>query len=134
MAKPGQNSATREQIEAFAKADWEGPVCMINLLKFKPRAEAEAGIAARSGRDLYREYGRLVRPFLEKVGGRVICAVAPQHIIIGDDADDWDEVLVVEYPSRDAFFQMISIPGYPSDVREKALARSALIASKKTII
>jgi uncharacterized protein (DUF1330 family) len=33
-------------------------------------------------------------------------------MFIGNDADLWDEVLVVEYPSRDAFLQMLSMPEY----------------------
>ena len=32
--------------------------------------------------------------------------------MIGGDADDWDAVILVEYPSRQAFLEMTSSPKY----------------------
>jgi hypothetical protein len=40
--------------------------------------------------------------------------------------DEWDEALLVEYPSKQAFLDMTSAPDYPADIREDALTDSRL--------
>lgn len=50
--------------------------------------------------------------------------------MIGGDDDDWDAVILVEYPSRRAFMEMTSSPKYQdvSKDRTAGLADSRLIA------
>jgi uncharacterized protein (DUF1330 family) len=50
--------------------------------------------------------------------------------VIGNDADDWDAVILVEYPSRKAFLEMTSSPQYRevSKDRTAGLADSRLVA------
>lgn len=56
---------------------------------------------------------------------------------LGDSAatviggDEWDEVVVVEYPSLQAFFEMTADPGYPSAIRAGALADSRLYCTQE---
>ena len=136
MSKPGQNAPSPEQLAAFRDADWDGPLWMINLLKFKDQADyGDAGEPARTGREAYEHYGSLAGPFVQAVGGKPVSMLYPQHIVIGDEAEDWDEVLIVEYPSREAFFEMIGNRDYQATTihRTAALERSALIASKKVL-
>jgi hypothetical protein len=45
--------------------------------------------------------------------------------------DDWDEVVLVEYPSIRAFFEMTGHPDYPSDLRAAALADSRLYCTQE---
>ena len=86
----------------------------------------------------------LVLPFNRKLANMeaeefvrhvLVDGLAVKHIVIGDEAEDWDEVLVVEYPSRDAFFDMVTNPDYMATThhRTAALERSALIASKRVL-
>jgi uncharacterized protein (DUF1330 family) len=124
---------TKEQIQALLDSDLEAPVVMLNLLKFAERAGGEGGDSgdgAQSGRDSYTRYGDRVRSMLEKVGGRILWQGRADSVVIGGDADDWDAVILVEYPSRKAFIDMTSSPKYEevSKDRTAGLADSRLIA------
>lgn len=106
---------TGEQFRNFRDHPRKGPVQMINLLKFRDRAtykEGEVEVPDVSGREAYRRYGVAMAAMVADVGGRVVLTGQPEGMFIGNDADLWDEVLVVEYPSRDAFLQMLSMPEY----------------------
>ena len=75
-------------------------------------------------------YGDRVRSMLEKVGGRILWQGRADSVVIGGEADDWDAVILVEYPSRRAFIEMTSSPKYEdvSKDRTAGLADSRLIA------
>jgi uncharacterized protein (DUF1330 family) len=100
---------------------------MLNLLKY---AEKAAGSQEISGEESYRKYGDEVRAHLEKVGGKLLWRGRADSVVIGTEADDWDEVLLVEYPSRKAFLQMTSTKEYEKtgEHRTNALSDSRLIA------
>ena len=125
---------TKEQIQAFLDSDLEAPVVMLNLLKFAERAAGEGddgdGGGAHSGRDSYTRYGGRVRSMLEQTGARILWQGRADSVVIGGDADDWDAVILVEYPSRKAFIDMTSSPKYQevSKDRTAGLADSRLIA------
>jgi uncharacterized protein (DUF1330 family) len=123
---------TREQIKALLDSDLETPVVMLNLLKFAERADRDGsdGSGASSGRESYARYGDRVRSMLEQTGARVLFQGRADSVVIGGDADDWDAVILVEYPSRAAFIEMTSSPKYQevSKDRTAGLADSRLIA------
>ena len=121
---------TRDQIQALLDSDLDAPVVMLNLLKFAERSGSENGDEGRTGRDSYARYGDRVRSMLEKVGGRILWQGRADSVVIGGDADDWDAVILVEYPSRRAFLEMTSSPKYQdvSKDRTAGLADSRLIA------
>ena len=117
---------TKEQIQALLDSDLEAPVVMLNLLKFAERA----GDGAQSGRDSYTRYGDRVRSMLEQTGARILWQGRADSVVIGGDADEWDAVILVEYPSRKSFIDMTSSPKYQevSKDRTAGLADSRLIA------
>ncbi|HYV59883.1 MAG TPA: DUF1330 domain-containing protein [Acidimicrobiia bacterium] len=119
---------TKEQIKTLVESDLETPVVMLNLLKFAERADR--GNGAGSGRDSYARYGERVRSMLESVGGRILWQGRADSVVIGDEGDEWDAVILVEYPSRQAFIEMTSSPKYGdvSKDRTAGLADSRLIA------
>ena len=121
---------TKDQIQALLDSDLDSPVVMLNLLKFAERSGSENGDEGASGRDSYARYGDRVRSMLEKVGGRILWQGRGDSVVIGGDADDWDAVILVEYPSRRAFLEMTSSPKYEdvSKDRTAGLADSRLIA------
>jgi uncharacterized protein (DUF1330 family) len=94
----------------------EGPVTMLNLLAFKPGG----------GQERYAEYGAAVLPLLERAGGRVVFQGPAAPAVIG--AESWDLVLLVEYPTRGAFLEMIRSPEYGAiaHLRTEALERGEL--------
>ncbi|HEY4401839.1 MAG TPA: DUF1330 domain-containing protein [Acidimicrobiia bacterium] len=119
---------TKEQIQALLDSDLEAPVVMLNLLKFAERAGD--GDGTQSGRDSYTRYGDRVRSMLEQTGARILWQGRADSVVIGGDADEWDAVILVEYPSRKAFIDMTSSPKYQevSKDRTAGLADSRLIA------
>jgi uncharacterized protein (DUF1330 family) len=52
--------------------------------------------------------------------------------VIAPEGEAWDEVLLVQYPSRAAFLQMIARPDYQAAVphRRAALLDSRLLATR----
>jgi uncharacterized protein (DUF1330 family) len=118
---------TKEQIKALVESDLETPVVMLNLLKF---AERGGGNGAGSGRDSYARYGERVRSMLEQVGGRILWQGRADSVVIGGEEDEWDAVILVEYPSRKAFIEMTSSPKYGEVGKDRTagLADSRLIA------
>jgi len=119
---------TSTQVAQLAASGSEGPVIMLNLLRFKDRADGiDEGV---SGLDAYQRYGAAAAPFLARAGGRVLLAVEAKQMVIGPEPLEWDMVLMVEYPSREKFLEMASDPGYLAihEHRAAALADSRLIA------
>jgi len=108
---------TEEQTRAFMDLDIEGPVHMLNLLRFK----------AEGGREKYREYAKHNAPLLAKVGGKAISRSEARATLIG--GEDWDAVLIVEYPSRKAFLDMVLSDDFKEakHLRQQALEDSRLI-------
>ena len=75
---------------------------------------------------------REVQPHLDRVGGVVRYAGTNPVAIIGDSERPWwDAILVVEYPSPQAFTDMVTDPGYQEIHRHRAaaLAQGDLIAT-----
>lgn len=118
---------TREQIKQLAESPLDGPVVMLNLLKFAPRAGGDAG---GTGEESYQRYGDEMRAILERTGARLLWHGRADSVVIGGDDDAWDAALLMEYPSRKAFLEMVSRPDYEKtgEHRTNALADSRLIA------
>jgi uncharacterized protein (DUF1330 family) len=119
---------TQEQIMRFAQSPDDGPVVMLNLLKFADRA---AGDGDKSGADSYETYGDQMREIMAQRGIKLLWRGRADSVVIGDDdGDAWDMVLLVEYPSRKAFLEMGTSKEYEKagEHRTAALADSRLIA------
>jgi uncharacterized protein (DUF1330 family) len=124
---------TKEQFTEFAHGTRDGEVVMINLLHFARPEEAGDAAAAdeSSGAGAYREYSDQVVKMVESRGGKVIWTGRPENVLIGDsEADDWDLVALVSYPSRAAFIDMVTSPKYEEAHahRERGLDRTVLLA------
>jgi uncharacterized protein (DUF1330 family) len=100
-----------EQFQAFFGAPEDGPFVMVNLLKFKPKAEYPDGSDAHlTGAEAYARYGAEVARLVEGLGGRVRYAGQVTGLMIGDVEDLWDMVALAEYPSLAAFQAMAVSP------------------------
>lgn len=107
----------QEGFLAFAeRAGEDAAVVMLNLLAFKPEG----------GKERYEEYGEAVAPLLEQAGGRLVFFGQPAAALLGDGS--WDLVVLVEYPSRQAFLDMVASPEYLAigHLRTEALTASEL--------
>ena len=114
-----------EQFQQLAAAPDRGPVVMINLLKFRASVGGDGSGAAE-----YRRYGDVALEMIAAQGGRLLWAGTGDQVLIGDAEQHWDAVLLVEYPSRKAFIEMVSSPEYLAahEHRERALERTVVIA------
>ncbi len=101
-----------------SRSDEDGPIVMLNLIALKPDG----------GLEKYMEYGDAVAPILEGVGGKPAFMGNGNSALIGGGDRRWDMVLLVEYPSRAAFLEMIGSPEYQAiaHLRTEALEASEL--------
>ena len=110
---------TKEQIEELMKGPADQPVVMVNLLKFKSRADASEGDA--SGQEAYGRYAEQMRKVVESQGGRFIWAGRVDSMVIGEEDPGFHVVALVEYPSRQKFLEIVA----SEKVREIGEHRSA---------
>jgi uncharacterized protein (DUF1330 family) len=120
---------SREQVEAFAAAGLAKRVAMFNFLHFAAGPEPPAP-AAPAGKEEYDRYTREVALLIGRVGGRLRWMGWPYASAAPDASEQWDQIAVVDYPSRAAFLGMLASPAYRETVshRTAGLDRTALIA------
>ena len=106
-----------DKLEAVANLTHEGPIVMVNLLRFKGEA----------GRASFEKYIELTRPLSEKVGIQVRYVGAGLMSVIGPE--HWDLVALAEYPSRAALLSFVRHPEYQAlaHYRNDGLEDSRLI-------
>ena len=102
-----------EQAMAFFGSGDDGAFVMVNLLKFKPKAEYEDGSDGHlTGAEAYARYGAAVQACLAAVGGRQVYAGPVTGLLLGEVEELWDMVALAEYPSLVAMQQMVQSPEY----------------------
>lgn len=113
---------TGEQFKQLMALPYEGPIVMVNLLKFREEGGVES----------YAQYERIASKFVQELGGRLIYRGNYLMPVIGKD--DWDEVIIVEYPSIAAFIEMQRNKEYQAAVhfRTDALVDSRLYLTKSS--
>ncbi|MDP6471547.1 MAG: DUF1330 domain-containing protein [Pseudomonadales bacterium] len=100
----------------------DGPIVMVNLLKFKDKAVYRDGRETDlTGRDAYDIYSRRVTQYIEEFGGRIFFAGDVTDLAVGLVEDLWDEVALAEYPNRGAMVAMTSSEAF----RDMAVHREA---------
>ena len=74
-----------EQMAGFLKDPETGPIYMVNLLKFKARAEYDDGRASSlTGQEAYGLYAEGVQKLLEAVGGSITFAGEVSRLTLGE--------------------------------------------------
>src|SRR3954470_8921360 len=105
-------------LKRFLQEDPGGPVVMLNLLRF-----------ADGGRESYAKYAEGPSgTFLLRYGGEVLYAGDGGTPLVAEQSQDWDAVLLVRYPSREAFSRMVADPEYQqvTPLRPQALTEALL--------
>jgi uncharacterized protein (DUF1330 family) len=125
---------TPQQIRRLLEKGPEGPIVVVNLLKYRAKAayapehaEAKENL---SGIEAYRRYGMVALQHVVGLGGSVVWGGPQKMVVVGDDgANDWDEIMCVRYPSREAFLKMTQNPDYLAAHyhREAGLERTSLL-------
>lgn len=129
MSEPSL-TPTNEQLQRLAEAPDTGPVVMLNLLRYAEQASDGSG---RTGREAYMDYGAVVTPMVESRGGSFVVYAGADQTVIGPADEEWDEMVLVQYPSRAAFIDMITNADYLAAHvhREAGLADSRLVATTR---
>ncbi len=112
--------SNQDAFKALAGNPNEEPFVMLNLLKFKKEG----------GRESYFQYIKESGPYVEGVGAKVIYFGIPKELLQG--TEDWDLLMLVQYPSRKAFLKMANNPDYVKvhdEFRKNALERAVLYAT-----
>ena len=107
---------------------------MVNLLKYRDVAEYLDETRACSGRDAYKTYSMTALRKIREVGGQPVWMGKVAGCVIVPDGEDWDDVLLVRYPSVEAFRKMLADPEYRKATlhRTAALEDARLIATLET--
>lgn len=119
-----------EQLAELMERAPNGKLYMLNLLKFKDKAEyADGRETDLTGREAYALYGEGVGKIIAGLGGRLVWSGAPNVLVIGAGELEWDQVAIVEYPSLEAFRNMTESEAYQAVHvhREAGLAHQLLI-------
>lgn len=111
-----------EQQKQMMQPGPEGPIYMVNLLKFRARAEYEDGRETElSGREAYNLYAKEVAKLITQFGGKLSFLGDVTFLAIGQVEDLWDEIAIAEYSDRGALLKMSMSPKW----REISVHRSA---------
>ena len=127
-----RHSKTAEQVEALTQDTSPGPVCMVNLIKFKDKAEYADGRETNlSGAEAYQLYGGPVGDMVAAGGGRIVFSSVVTGMVVGEVEELWDAIAIAEYPSRRAFLEMVDSPEWAeiSVHRDAGLAGQLNIAT-----
>ena len=125
------NPAMLPEILAFLPDDT--PIVMLNLLRFREIARYKEGEADYSGREAYQKYSDVAYGKVQGVGGEMVWKGRALASVIAPETERWDSVLLVRYPSKQAFAGMLADPEYREATRHRtaALEEARLIAMQE---
>lgn len=99
------------QIKGFAEPASDGPIYMVNLLKFKAKAEYPDKRATNlTGGQAYAIYGAAVSKLITEFGGAAMFSARVERLMLGEVEELWDMVAIAMYPSRAAMLNMMRSP------------------------
>ena len=120
----------KEQIKGFMEPVSEGPICMVNLLKFKEKAAYEDGRDTDlTGREAYALYEEGVKKLLQEIGGGIGFEGDVERLALGEVEELWDVVALAVWPSRGAMFEVMQSP----EMQAISVHRSAGLAGQLNI-
>lgn len=89
-------------LEAFLTEQDETAVVMLNLIRFAPDG----------GRERYLEYLGMAKPILARFGAKILFGGDGLPVLTEGQAQGWDVVVLVQYPTRSTFKDMVADPEY----------------------
>jgi hypothetical protein len=117
----GKINPVLEEVRAFAESAPDGPVAMINLMRFKSGADPEA---------FFAELAELNAPFLDRAKAEVLYRGQAGPDFAGDES--WDVAILVRYPSFAAFSELVTDPAWVQTagvLRQRSLDDAKLIVT-----
>lgn len=117
----GHVDPTKETFATFRESNRPGPIHMLNLVRLHAHARYPDGRQA-TGAEAYAAYGRESGPVFKRLGGRIVWQGRFELMLIGPAEERWDHCFIAEYPSVDAFVEMIRDPVYREAVKHRQAA------------
>jgi uncharacterized protein (DUF1330 family) len=102
------------QLSAYPK---NTPIVMLNILRFKAKTNT-----GETGQEAYARYFKNVAPFVAKAEAKLIWKGQVFGTLIGDAENQPHLTFLVEYPSVDHFFAMVSNPEYQKIAGDRTIA------------
>ena len=114
---PEEKAEALKRLRAFGEADDGKPVYMLNVMRMFDKVKALPGQTAFPGTPAQANayYEEKARALLLKSGSYPIYSgnVSEKNLFGYErNQDDWSRVLVVRYPSRRAFLELVADPAY----------------------
>jgi len=110
-----------DQFRAFRDDPHDGPIAQVNLLKFRAKAQYLIGAPEHddgaSGAEAYQRYGDAFGVAAAEVGGTCLLMATTERYFIGQG--DWDAVMVMHFPSRQAFIETLNHKSYANMHRHR---------------
>ncbi len=108
---------TGKSLKEFLTTAPEEPVVMLNLLRFR-----------EGGRAQYEAYVKHFAKHARAFGAEVVYAGDGGNPLVAEHGQAWDAVLLVSYPTRRAFSEMVADPAYQegTHLRSEALVEAVL--------
>jgi len=109
-----------ETLERLRRDTPDGPVVLLNLLSYR-----EPG-----GREAFVRYSQITGPLIAGSGGSVLFGGRAGLVLTGSDVE-WDDVLLVSFPTIDHFLGMIESDTYTekaAPIRAEALKATLWMA------
>ncbi len=122
-----------EALATMATGNPDEPVVMLNTLRYRQQAQAGYGVDGMTGEEAFQEYGRKFAELNPRFGGTPVWMGRALNSIIGPER--WDIVILVAYPTRRDFVEMLKDPAYQAiaPIRAAALADSRLIEMQQLL-
>ncbi len=118
-------------IEGLKELAHQGPVVMVNLMRFHARSLDGDG----SGWDAYLRYSALTVPMIKARGGTLLWTGDAKAVALGSPgSNQWDYLALVYYPSVAAFIDMMTSPDYENRCdphRRNGCAEHVIIATSE---
>ena len=118
-------------IEGLKELEHQGPIVMVNLMRFHERSLDGDG----SGWDAYLRYSALTVPMIKARGGTLLWTGDARAVALGEqDTNQWDYLALVYYPSVAAFVDMMTSQDYENSCdphRRNGCADHLIICTKE---
>ncbi len=104
--------AASEDLQRFRNGDRGHPFVLVQLLRF-----------VDGGREKYLQYSTAAQPILFRLGAQILYAGECIEPLLAGEGQAWDGIVVVRYPRRSVYVDMLADADYQAIVQ---LRRSAL--------
>ena len=112
-----QISPTDAQLAELQAYQKDKSLVMLNILKFKALTNTN-----ESGQEVYARYFKNASPFVESSGAKLIWKGQVHNTVIGNSDNQPHIVFLIEYPTVNHFFTMVSNPNYQKIAGDRSIA------------